>query len=236
MRLARATGLVLFALAACRDGGAGSGPPPAPSSDPPAASTTPPPRKTNGFRTTDGGLALRNLDAQIKTAERAADARPQDVDTHDKLIRLLLDRGSFLGRYADLEHALKRAETLVKTAPDRPDAYRARAAARSALHLFKDALADLDRAQTLGAKPADLDPARAAALTALGRLDDALPLRIRAREARSTIVTLGAEAALLGEMGRLDEAEQRFTQALEAYRDVSPFPVAWLALERGLMW
>lgn len=240
MRAARATGVVLLALAACRDGGTGSGPSPSSSGAPlssPSSSAAPLTSPGAGRRrTTDGALALRNLDAQIQGATRLADQRPTDAGAQEKLIRLLLDRGATLGRIADFEQALTRAEALVKAQPDRSDAYRARASARAALHRFQDALADLDRAQALGAKPAELDATRAGALEGLGRLDGALPLRRRAREAYATIATLGAEAALLGEMGRYEEADQGFARALAVYRDVSPFPVAWVAMKRGLMW
>ena len=56
------------------------------------------------------------------------------------------------------------------------------------------------------------------------------------REQSRTIATLGAEAALLGEMRRFDDAERLYGQAALAYRDVSPFPVAWLFFQAGLTW
>lgn len=239
MHAARATGVVLLALAACHDGGMSCGAPSStgvPVSAPPSSSAAPTAPGPAERRTTDAALAVRNLDAQIQGLTRLVDQHPNDASAQEKLIRLLLDHGATLGRMADLEEALTGAEALVKAQPDRPDAYRARASARAALHRFQDALADLDKAQALGAKPAELDVARAGVLEGLGRLDDALPLRHRAREARATIMTLGAEAALLGEMGRYDEAEQGFARALAIYRDVSPFPVAWVAMKRGLMW
>ncbi len=58
------------------------------------------------------------------------------------------------------------------------------------------------------------------------------------RRARRTPIwrRWGAEAALLGELGRTAEAEARFRQAARSYRDVAAFPVAWLFFQEGLMW
>jgi tetratricopeptide (TPR) repeat protein len=37
-------------------------------------------------------------------------------------------------------------------------------------------------------------------------------------------------------MGKVDEAARLFAEAPRHYRDVSPFPIAWLYLQEGLMW
>src|SRR5262249_15600062 len=81
-----------------------------------------------------------------------------------------------------------------------------------------------------------LESARAAIFQAVGRYDDALAIRRRAAERRPDIQTLGAEASVRADRGDIDAAERLFVQAPLQYRDVSPFPVAWLYFEQGLMW
>jgi tetratricopeptide (TPR) repeat protein len=186
--------------------------------------------------TTDGRIAFRNLEAQIQGAEAAIARSPGELDTRLKLIELVSLRGVYRAGIADLERALALSEAVVHDAPDHPEAWLARSSSRAALHLFPEALADLDEAQKHGASPAQLVTPRASILQAQGRLDEALKLRRAAREQSRTIATLGAEAALLGEMRRFDDAERAYGQAALAYRDVSPFPVAWLFFQAGLTW
>src|SRR5262249_29882480 len=44
------------------------------------------------------------------------------------------------------------------------------------------------------------------------------------------------EASALAEAGRFEEADALFASALAAYRDVSPFPVCWIAFQRATLW
>src|SRR5262249_47828021 len=45
-----------------------------------------------------------------------------------------------------------------------------------------------------------------------------------------------AEASVRADRGEIEAAEALFIKAQHAYRDVSPFPVAWLYVQQGLMW
>jgi tetratricopeptide (TPR) repeat protein len=186
--------------------------------------------------TTGGRIAFRNLEAQIQGAEAAIARSPGEITTRVELIELVGKRAMIRARIADYERALALAEALVRDAPSRPEAWIARASARSALHLFPEALGDLAEAERLGAQRAQLLTPRAAIVQGQGKLDEALDLRRAARELRRTISTLGAEAAVLGEMRRFDEAERVFAEARASFRDVSPFPLAWLFFQEGLTW
>jgi hypothetical protein len=52
---------------------------------------------------------------------------------------------------------------------------------------------------------------------------------------RSTedLVALGA---LLADLREFTDADRIYGQALEGYRDVSPFPVAWVCFQLGMLW
>ena len=81
-----------------------------------------------------------------------------------------------------------------------------------------------------------LNGERAAILQALGRHDEAFPIRQEAATLRSSFETLGALAGLCAERGEIETAEQMFLESQRCYRGVSPFPLAILNFQRGLMW
>ena len=223
---------ILVALSpACDKAGGGRPPPP----DAAAVANDPlgPPSRAD-LPTTDGAIAIGNLSAQIDALEGLV----AKGSRHDKkqLVDLLSTRAEYLARIADLERAAALAEELVRDAPKDPASYVARASMRATMHRFTDALADLAEAEKLGAKSADLIGNRASIIEGQGDLDGALALRHAAREARATIGTLGTEAALLGQLGRTNEADALFRQAVRTYRNVSPLPVAWVLLQQGVMW
>jgi tetratricopeptide (TPR) repeat protein len=186
--------------------------------------------------TTDGAIALSNLQAQIAAEERLARYGPLTVSQRAAIVELLIMRGQFLGRIADYERAEALAEQLVGDAPTDGGAFLARARARATLHRFAAALADLDEAERLGVNSDRCAAVRATIFQASGRYDEALVIRQHLTQARPDIRSLGAEAAVRAERGEIKEAERLFVQARQQYRDVSPFPVVWLYFQQGLMW
>jgi tetratricopeptide (TPR) repeat protein len=186
--------------------------------------------------TTDGAIALGNLEAQIAAEERLARYGLLTVSQRATMVELLIMRGQFLGRVADYERAEALAEQLVSDAPGDGSAFLARALARTTLHRFAAALADLDEAARLGVNSARCAAVRATIFQATGRYDEAIIIRQHLAQARPDIRSLGAEATVRAERGEIDAAERLFVQARQQYRDVSPFPVAWLYFQQGLMW
>lgn len=186
--------------------------------------------------TTDGGIAVGNLGAAIAGAEGMVKANPTIAGGYTRLIRLLLLRGEFMGRIADYERAAAISAQQIRIAPKEPQSYQNRAATRSVFHDFAGALADLDQSEKLGADPASNLDRRASILLALGRADEARALLAKVNKPDRDILSLGAEAVLRGERGDLDQAEALFIEAQRHLPDVSPFPLAWLYLQEGLMW
>ena len=94
----------------------------------------------------------------------------------------------------------------------------------------------MEEAERRGAAKGELDGLRAEALQELGRSDEALEIRRRLAAKRGDLFALGAEAVVLAARGDVEAAEKLFIEAQYAYRDVSPFPFAWLYFCQGWMW
>jgi len=183
--------------------------------------------------TTDPDVALANLDARIRGIEAAVARRPDDVLLRRLAVEQLLSRAAFTGSYGD---DFARAEALVAGAGQGDDAARHRLVARlaSALHRFDDAQDALDRAAGLGQEDPDAEVTTAVAV-GLG-----LPEALRRAEAAAadrlsldTYVALGAAESALG---MFDAADRHFRLAADAVIDPSPFVVAYVAFQRGVMW
>jgi hypothetical protein len=185
---------------------------------------------------TDGEIAAVNL----RSARRRAWARfasdatlPGVAETAVELERLA---AQFLGDLA----ALDRLEALgarFASMDDSPRAALVQADVASTLHRFDEARMHLERTarlggaaeaierraltidQARGTNPDALLAARRRIATASGRLEDLVPL-----------------AAALADQERLDEADTAYRQAFDAYDGMSPFPLAWVCFQLGMLW
>ena len=85
-------------------------------------------------------------------------------------------------------------------------------------------------------QPTLIDAERAAVFQAIGRYDDALAIYRQAAERRAGFHSIGALAVLHAERGDVAAAERFFGESRDRFRGVSPFPLALLDFQRGLMW
>lgn len=171
--------------------------------------------------TTDGAIALANLDGLIAQAA----GEPGAID-------LLLLRGQFLADHETLDRVAALTEPYATTAGDLLQ----RARARSAAHRFDDALADLDAAARAGAAPDAVRRQRASVRVALGRATEELA-GLRAEATRRP--GFASHCALaLGEaaVGHIEAADALYATALRELDTTSPFPAASVWFARGLMW
>jgi tetratricopeptide (TPR) repeat protein len=186
--------------------------------------------------TTDPGIALGNLDAQIDGAEAAAENPRLARVALVELIAKLGLRGQVRGRISDYERADAKAELLVRMYPQLPESYLERAGTRATLHRFAEALADVDEAARRGARGLRVERLRASVYQATGRLDEALELCQKHSAKWQHVSTLSAEASVRADRGETDAAEQLYIEAQYHFPDVSPFVLASLYLQEGLMW
>jgi tetratricopeptide (TPR) repeat protein len=107
----------------------------------------------------------------------------------------------------------------------------------STVHRFADAREHLVRAASLGALKEEADRALLSIDQACGvNLDAVLVARRRIAEASGRLEDLVPFGALLADLERFAEADAVYRQALSAYDDVSPFPLAWVCFQLGMMW
>jgi tetratricopeptide (TPR) repeat protein len=143
----------------------------------------------------------------------------------------------FLG---DLE-AFERLETLA-TQVARTDGASSRAAliqaqVASTTHRFADARRHLAQADRCGAPAAAMHRLRLSVDQACGvRLDVVLEARRRMAATSGRLEDLVPLGALLADLGEFDEAERIYGRALQQYQDVSPFALAWVCFQMGVLW
>ena len=107
----------------------------------------------------------------------------------------------------------------------------------SMAHRFAEARGYLEQAKVRGATPADtcrlslsIDQACGTALDAV--LEARRPMAAESRRLED-LVPLGA---LLADLREFDEADGIYKRALREYQDVSPFAVAWVCFQLGVLW
>jgi tetratricopeptide (TPR) repeat protein len=185
---------------------------------------------------TDGTIAVLNLRAQIEGLEPDVRLGHATVEGRVGLIELITLRGLILGHIADYQRADEMAEQLVRDAATDGTAFVARARTRAVFHRFKKALDDIDRAERLGLNAETTNGDRAAIFQALGRYDEALAIREEAEDRRASFENVAALVGLYAERGEIDAAERLYSESRRRYRGVSPFPLALLDFQLGLMW
>ena len=105
------------------------------------------------------------------------------------------------------------------------------------MHRFADARHFLARAEIGGALSADVNRVLLnvdqACGANLGKVLDERRETARKSGRTEDLVALGA---LLADLREFTDADRIYGQALEVYRDVSPFPVAWVCFQLGMLW
>ena len=171
--------------------------------------------------TTNSGIAIANLNQQIHQAGN-------EIGVEE----LLLVRSRFLADYEALDRASALGEGRYATGRE----LLLRARTRSAVHRFTDALADLETAERAGAKPDEIAAIRATILVAVGRAMEVIP-QLEANLLRHPgFASRTALAMAYAAVGRIDDADRLYAEALSSLDTTLPFPYASIYFARGLMW
>ncbi len=196
--------------------------------------------------TTSEHIAVLNLNASIDAGRRKFAARI-DLGTASELAEQLLLRAELYGSYDDWDEALRISRAVLDAQPQNAEALLLRAQVLSTLHEFDAARALIERARALHSNGEAAISAVALELRAshleasIERANQEANVDLVARQRRLAIAVPTYQhttslALTLAERGMFTEADAVFRSALEHYRDVSPFPFAWVAFQRGVMW
>lgn len=210
-------------LAGCADGG-----PPAQVPDGVALDTR---------RTTNPDVAVGNLDAAIEALRARLTGQPGDLDLVSALVDRLLSRTAFLGSYDDFQEVEQLTRDAYAQHPGVARAILQRASFLSAVHRFGEATALLDEAALSGGEAGEIERARIVIELAQGVDPSSLLPRAQALvDEWASFARLNVLASVYGALGQYQEADDTYMRALAAYRDVSPFALAFTSFTRGVMW
>ena len=142
----------------------------------------------------------------------------------------------FLG---DLD-ALDRLDALASQFARVDDSFRAalvHAEVASTAHRFDDARGHLARAALMGGPSEEIERQTLTIDQACGvELDAVLAARRRIASASGRLEDLVPLGAVLADLERFAEADAVYQQAFDSYDGVSPFPLAWVCFQLGMLW
>jgi tetratricopeptide (TPR) repeat protein len=192
---------------------------------------------TNCLLTTDGEIALINLESARQRSWSRFFADPR----RDGVAETVVEHEQLTAQFAGDVRALDRLEGLVaELAEADPASARTaliQAQVASVAHRFTDARRFLGQAEAAGARASDVNPLRLNVDQACGaHLGKALDERRAAARKSGRTEDLVALGALLADLGEFTDADLVYRQALRVYRDVSPFPAAWVYFQLGVLW
>ncbi|MGB7750469.1 MAG: hypothetical protein WCF88_02875 [Candidatus Acidiferrales bacterium] len=186
---------------------------------------------------TDGDIAAINL----ASARQQSWSRFWQDPQRPGIAEYIVEQEQLTAQYAGDLTALDRLEALV-TQLDRVSAGSMRTALIHAqvaamAHRFAEARDHLSHAEGRGAMPADVQRLRLSIDQACGtELESVLEVRQRMAAESGRLEDLVPLGSLLADLGNFDEADRIYDRALREYTDVSPFAVAWVCFQRGVLW
>jgi tetratricopeptide (TPR) repeat protein len=186
---------------------------------------------------TDGDIAVTNLESARQQSWSRFWRAPDRPGTAEYIVEQEQLAVQFLG---DLD-GLDRLQTLVNQLAG-VDGESVRTAlinaqVASMAHRFAEAREHLAQAEVRGA-PAEATHRLSLSLDqACGtNLETVLETRQRIAAESGRLEDLVPLAALLADLREFDEAERIYCRALREYRDVSPFALAWVCFQLGVLW
>lgn len=192
---------------------------------PPVIDTSPYPRQTTAPQT-----AIQNLQSQVAAYEEILKSTPGNAFVRSALVDALLARTAFLGSYRDFDLAL---QTVADWPLEDAESQRlAHARVLSALHRFPEALALLSAAPMMEASK----QRESIAIATGADLEQVWSQRLLRAQTVASFSSLADAATAAAAVGRYMEADELYRQAIDAYPDVSPLPLAFVYFQRGLMW
>jgi tetratricopeptide (TPR) repeat protein len=189
-----------------------------------------------GPTATDGEIAAINLESARRRAWTRFAQDPRRPGVAEEIVDQERLAAQFLG---DLD-ALDRLVALAAQFSRVDDSSRAallHAEVASTVHRFVDARAHLARAAQVGGPHEAIERHVLAIDQACGvELDVVLAARRRIAKASGRIEDLVPLGAVLADVERYAEADAVYQHAFYSYAEISPFPLAWVSFQLGVLW
>lgn len=192
--------------------------------------------KHDSPRATDGEIARINLESARRAAwvRFACDARSPGV------VEAVADNERLAAQFLGDLDALDNLQTLAFEFGRVDDSFRAalvQTSVASMVHRFSDARQHLARAAMLGAPGEAIERHSLTVDQACGaNLDAVLAARRRIAAASGRLEDLVPLGALLADLERFEEADAIYRHAFYTYEGISPFPLAWVCFQIGMLW
>jgi tetratricopeptide (TPR) repeat protein len=185
---------------------------------------------------TDGEIAAINLES----ARRRAWARFAQDSRLPGVAEAVVDKERLAAQFLGDLDALDRLEELASQFARVDDSYRSalvHAEVASTVHRFDDARGHLTRAALLGESCEAIERHALTIDQACGvELDTVLAARRRIAMASGRLEDLVPLGAVLADLERFPEADAAYRQAFSSYDGISPFPLAWVCFQLGVLW
>jgi tetratricopeptide (TPR) repeat protein len=185
---------------------------------------------------TDGEIAAINLESSRRGAWARFAQDPRLPGVAEAVVNQEHLAAQFLG---DLD-ALDRLVALARQFAHADDSSRAAlidAEVASTVHRFDNARKHLSRAALKNAAPEAIERQLLTINQACGvDLDAVLAARRRIAAASNRLEDLVPLGAVLSDLDHFAEAHAVYEQALSSYDDISPFPLAWVCFQLGMLW
>src|SRR5215471_2630307 len=187
-------------------------------------------------RATDGEIAAINLESARRRAWARFEQDPRFPGAAEAIVYNENLAAQFLGEL----DALDRLEALASQFARVDDSFRSefiQAEVASTMHRFAKARDHLARAASLGAPREEIDRHLLSINQACGvELDAVLAARRRIAAASGRLEELVPLGAVLADLEHFAEADNVYQRAFSSYDDVSPFPLAWVCFQLGMLW
>lgn len=186
---------------------------------------------------TAGDIAVNNLESARQRSWSRFWLAPQQSGIAEYIVEQEQLQAQFLGDLGALDRLETLIEQLARTDPDSMRTALVKAQIASMTHRFAEARESLAHAEVRGAPPAAANRLSLAIDQACGtRLGAVLEVRRRIVAESGRLEDLVPLGALLADLREFDEADRIYRRALREYSDVSPFAVAWVCFQLGVLW
>ena len=186
---------------------------------------------------TDGEIAVVNLESARRRSWNRLARDPMGAGAAERIVEEEQMASQFLGDVGAHDRLEVLSMQLGLLDPTSARTALVQAQVASATHRFADARCHLAKAERDGASREAVDCLSLNIDQACGaRLDEVLRARRRIAAESNSLEALVPLGALLADLREFAEAEQVYRHALQVYQDVSPFAVAWVCFQLGVLW